>query len=178
MDNWLGKSYKDEEVVNGFAVDSDDDGFTDALEVDLGFDPQNTNSHPERGVTNLASRLAKVDADADGLSVEKEKELGTDPQSSDSDQDGYSDGAEVLSETNPLNANSKPVDSDGDGLSTHYEANNSLNPQHPDTDFDGLRDDLELALGCDPHANDTDNDGILDGKEVELGNDPIIPEFK
>ncbi len=173
--NWLGKSYADQEVP-GVSVDSDKDGFTDALEKDSGSDPYDSLSVPPPPVTRLASRLLGLDDDVDGLSRGEEFQLGTNPDESDSDGDGVSDGAEVLSKTNPLDAGSRPHDMDGDGLSDNYESELGTNPQGADTDGDGLRDDLELAVGTDPFNNDTDGDGILDGKEVSLGSDPLINE--
>ena len=51
-----------------------------------------------------------VDSDGDGLSDEMEKEAyKTDPLDDDSDNDGYSDGAEVRYEGNPLNHDSIPA---------------------------------------------------------------------
>ena len=49
-----------------------------------------------------------TDTDRDGLLAETEALLGTDPTKSDSDGDGYSDGAEVSSQTNPNNPTSNP----------------------------------------------------------------------
>lgn len=49
-----------------------------------------------------------TDTDKDGLPAETELALGTDPTKADSDGDGYSDGAEVMSYTNPNNPSSNP----------------------------------------------------------------------
>tara|TARA_R110000823_G_scaffold23696_5_gene70458 strand:+ start:2982 stop:4949 length:1968 start_codon:yes stop_codon:yes gene_type:complete len=49
-----------------------------------------------------------TDKDGDGLLTETEVLLGTDPAESDSDGDGYSDGAEITSQTNPNNPASNP----------------------------------------------------------------------
>ena len=49
-----------------------------------------------------------TDTDNDGLTAETERALGTDPTKADSDGDGYSDGAEVTSYTNPSNPASNP----------------------------------------------------------------------
>ncbi|MFH1255097.1 MAG: hypothetical protein V1667_01335 [bacterium] len=52
------------------------------------------------------------DEDHDGLSNEMEKKLGADPKKYDTDEDGLSDSAEILSYyTDPKNP-----DSDGDGI--------------------------------------------------------------
>jgi len=49
-----------------------------------------------------------TDADKDGLTTETELALGTDPTKADSDGDGYTDGAEITSYTNPSNPASNP----------------------------------------------------------------------
>lgn len=174
--NWLGQAYGNRELVPGVALDSDNDGYTDLLEEDIGSDPNDANSTPRVAVTSLSLRLQGVDSDADGVPNTAEAERGTDPMRADSDGDGVNDGAELRSGTDPLNPQSRPQDSDGDGLSDEFEAASGFNGQSVDTDGDRLRDDLELALACDPLRNDTDNDGVLDGKEVEIGSDPIQPE--
>ncbi len=52
-----------------------------------------------------------LDSDHDGLTDEEEKKIGSDPKKYDTDEDGLSDSAEVLSYyTDPKNP-----DSDGDG---------------------------------------------------------------
>ena len=48
-----------------------------------------------------------VDSDVDGLTDEGEKQIyGTDPAKSDTDGDGWSDGVEVMAESNPLDESS------------------------------------------------------------------------
>lgn len=172
---WLGKLYSDG-AVKGVSVDSDGDGYTDSLEGDVGSDPGDPTSIPPPPVTNLAARLIGLDDDVDGLSRSDEQGLGTDIARNDTDGDGSSDGAEVLSKSDPLDPQSVPDDSDGDGLSDSYEAGLGTNPRSADSDGDHLRDDVELALGTHPLDTDSDNDGILDGREVDLGSDPLIPE--
>ncbi len=175
--NWLGKAYEDKEVA-GIGVDTDGDGYTDALEQDFGSDSEDPNSIPAAPITSLKSRMQGLDDDIDGLTNEAEVKMGTNLNSADTDEDGYSDGAESLSSVNPLSPDSVPLDSDGDGLSDSYEKSIGSNPSNPDTDYDNLRDDLELAIGADLHSNDSDSDGILDGREVFLGSDPTLPEWK
>ena len=78
----------------------------------------------------------KADPDNDRLSNQRELELGTDPDDADSDDDGLSDGDEVLRHrTNPLND-----DSDNDGMSDGEEIDQSLNPNNRDSDGDGIPD--------------------------------------
>lgn len=51
-----------------------------------------------------------IDSDLDGLTDEGEIQIfGTDPKNPDTDQDGIMDGAEVINENDPLNANSPSI---------------------------------------------------------------------
>lgn len=74
-----------------FAVDSDEDGLSDAEELQLGTNPHNP------------------DTDGDGLSDCYEANNGTNPLLCDTDGDGYSDGYEVSANTNPMDKNEMPV---------------------------------------------------------------------
>lgn len=68
-----------------------------------------------------------VDSDKDGLDDVREQELGTDPNKADTDNDGLSDGDEVLIwKTDPLKA-----DTDGDGYLDGDEVRNGYNPLGP-----------------------------------------------
>ena len=65
-----------------------------------------------------------VDTDKDGLDDQREREIGTDPNKSDTDNDGLSDGDEVIIwKTNPLNP-----DTDGDGYPDGQEVRSGFNP--------------------------------------------------
>jgi len=73
-----------------------------------------------------------VDADKDGLDDAKEMELSTDINNPDSDNDGLSDGDEVIIwKTDPLNP-----DSDGDSYKDGTEVRNGYNPLGPGKLFD------------------------------------------
>ena len=91
-----------------------------------------------------------VDSDGDRLTDVREGELNTDPYDQDTDDDGLTDGEEVLdTETNPL---------------------------EPDTDWDQLTDgDEVLRHKTNPLERDTDRGGVSDGHEViEDGTDLLL----
>ncbi len=68
-----------------------------------------------------------LDSDHDGLPDVQERVLGTDPNNPDTDNDGVTDGDEILKyRTNPLKA-----DTDGDGYSDGTEIKNGYNPNGP-----------------------------------------------
>jgi hypothetical protein len=124
-------------------------------------------------VPTIGSVLFTIDTDSDddGLTDGEELVLGTDPFDSDSDDDGLSDGDEVnVYGTDPLNP-----DSDDDGLSDGDEVNvYGTDPLNPDSDNDGLSDGDEVNVyGTDPLNPDRDDDGLNDGLEVALGLDPL-----
>ena len=89
------------------------------------------------------------DPDSDGLTNLQENSAGTNPNSSDTDADGLSDRAELVTHlTNP-----KKADTDGDGLSDQYEIVTSLsNPLSRDSDSDGYSDGSEVIAGTNPSA--------------------------
>ena len=170
--NWLGKGFDGSQWD-----DSDGDGFSNSREERAGSDSNDANSVPtdvDKG--QLDARLRQLDQDMDGLLNEDEAKRGTNPNLSDSDGDGKSDGAEVLSGAGPLDPSALYVDADGDGLSNSFEESKGLNPNSNDSDGDGLRDDLELVAGSNPSRIDSDGDGISDGKEYDLNTDPLLGE--
>lgn len=141
-------------------TDTDGDGLSDALENELGSDPNNSSS-PYTGGTS--------DADADGVSDAVEQYLAdnggqsnTTP-STDSDGDGVPDITEVTYGSNPFDANSPVVGGNGD------------------TDGDGVTDATEYYLeflGGESSTNstsstDTDGDGIPDAQEIAQGSNPM-----
>ena len=129
------------------------------------------------------------DPDGDGLDAVAEALAGTDPLDPDSDNDGLSDGDDVLVHgTNPTRADTdgggvpdgvevaqgtdprNPADDDPDGDGW---ADGDPSPRNPDADGDGLLDGDERRLGTNPVLFDTDGDGLSDGDEVEVyGTDP------
>lgn len=118
-------------------------------------------------------RIITNDYDCDDLDNDDEIGRGTDPENPDSDGDGFCDGIEVHSGTDPLGFQSRPVivggDLDRDGLYnwTEHGASFAASPVS-----------AGLALGSTgtPGPNallyDTDLDGIQDVAEIELGLNP------
>ncbi|MEI7811609.1 MAG: OmpA family protein [Ignavibacteria bacterium] len=123
------------------------------------------------GVTFVVN-LANKDKDKDGLTNKEEEKLGTNPKNPDTDNDGLTDGDEVLKyKTNPLR-----IDTDGDGLSDYDEVfKYKTDPNIADTDGDGLNDgDEVLRYRTNPIIIDTDDDGLSDGDEVlKYKTDPL-----
>lgn len=142
--------------IVGTDPDTDGDGLTDAEEVLLGTNPNDT------------------DSDDDGLNDgDEENVIGTDPLDSDSDDDGLNDGDEMtVHGSDPLVA-----DTDGDGLNDGNEVNtHGSDPTKTDTDNDGLGDFDEVNTHFTSPSNvDTDGDGLLDGTEISFGTDPLDP---
>lgn len=78
------------------AMDSDNDGYDDQIEIKYGYSPYAANK-----------KLAESDADNDGLNDELELKFKTDPLNVDTDNDGYNDGQEITQGYDPTN--SQPV---------------------------------------------------------------------
>jgi hypothetical protein len=139
-------------------ADSDDDGMTDTCEEANGLDPYDPSD-------------AMLDNDRDGLLNVDECRLGTDPNNPDTDGDGFYDGGEVTSGTDPLDAESMPPDVDGDFIDDNWETEHGLDPNDPndanlDPDNDCLSNFDEYNYNLDPQNADTDGDGFTDGGEV------------
>jgi hypothetical protein len=83
------------------AGDSDGDGIPDAVEIELGMDPNNDADSDD-------------DSDRDGLSNSQEIARGTNPNAFDTDGDFIGDGAELAAGTDPLDPDS--ADYAGAGL--------------------------------------------------------------
>jgi len=180
-ENWLGRSFLGEESDAAIAAtveDTDDDGYTDALEEASSTDRGDQYSQPRPGASVLMNRFRGVDDDYDGLSNDDEASLGSDPFKPDTDGDGARDGAEYASKSDLLNPAAMPDDSDGDGLSDEYEALVGTNPASADTDSDRLPDGVEIAINTQPRVADTDGDGALDGREYQSGADPTIKDYR
>lgn len=80
--------------------DTDGDGYSDWVELVNGYSPLNAE----------AVTLEENDYDGDGLSDRMELNFGTDLSKADTDEDGYTDGAEIESYYNPLESSSDKLD--------------------------------------------------------------------
>ena len=120
---------------------------------------------------NLKTDPYEVDTDEDGLTDGEELVFGVNPSAADSDGDGLNDWDEFVVGSDPLE-----VDTDGDGLSDSEEVDLGTDPVEADTDGDGLPDAEEGDYNADPLSFDTDGDGADDGWEVENDSDPSIPD--
>lgn len=177
-------------AVSGlYVVDSDDDGLSDADELNrYGTDPLVSDADADTdgdGLSNVeevdvyGTDFALMDTDGDGLDDGVEVAIySTNPVLADTDGDTLSDGDEVnVYATNPLVSDFN-VDTDGDGLTNVAEVDvHSTNPLIADTDLDGLADGDEVNVYfTNPLLVDTDGDRTSDGDEVNLTfTDPLVP---
>ncbi len=136
-----------------WSVDTDGDGLPDALEEEVGTDPEMVDTdgdglsdYEEIFITwtdpinpsSVQSGVLDVDADSDGDGIPNREELdkGLNPASADSDYDGVSDYDELyVYGTDPVNA---------------------------DSDGDGIKDGDEISLGLDSLNGSTN--GVPDGE--------------
>ncbi len=174
----------------------------DVLSYDFDFDgdgvPNRSDYFRHDAACSVASEGSPDDIDGDGAADLDEiflrPGINSIPAKFDTDEDGLSDGEELLYAGNaancaPLNACLDPTvdDTDGDGFSDGYEVNelasDPLDPNSPlvadedDLDRDGLSNADELALGTLLNNPDTDNDGLFDSRELVEGTDPLTPDF-
>jgi len=130
---------------------------------------------------SLTGWMAQVgqDCDMDGLDDFDETSIyGTSPLDMDSDDDGISDGDEVLGpdgapgtgdvETDPLNP-----DTDGDGVQDGTEQ--GITAGTADTDINVFEPDVDDGTTTDPLDADSDDDGLLDGTEDDNGDGQVDP---
>jgi hypothetical protein len=85
---------------NWLTLDSDSDGLSNLLEMELGTDPTNSDTNgdgiPDGVATDSGADATNPDVDGDGLTNAKEREIGTDPFQADTDGDGTADGADCF----------------------------------------------------------------------------------
>lgn len=151
---WIVKATNDNQQfsldnVRFFAlgIDQDGDGMEDYWEHRHYLDVNDAND-------------GQTDSDNDGLTNAQEAQLGTDPHRVDTDNDGYSDYAEVnLHHTDPTTG-----DTDGDGMDDVWELQFGLdvntNDANKDFDGDGYSNFMEYKLGTIPNDVDSYSQGI------------------
>ena len=116
-------------------VDADGDGLTDALEAQIGTDPEAFDTDGDRlgdgdELRYYGTDPTLVDSDGDGIDDGTEVlDLGTDPADWDSDDDGMSEGEEVEAGSDPLDP--APLDGDGDGWLDNDEKAAGSDPENP-----------------------------------------------
>jgi hypothetical protein len=129
-------------------VDSDGDGLPDALERQLGLDPQNPDTDGDGLMDGVEVKAgldpktpnviqncnALLDTDNDGLNDCEELVLGTSSCTGDTDGDGLPDLVEFLSGTNPL-VPEGDQDTDGDGVPNFQEVVDHTDPLTADLAF-------------------------------------------
>lgn len=122
------------------------------------------------------------DLDGDGLNEDDEKYYTTNATQADSDQDGLSDGYEIVKGTDPLNmADSPPLDSDFDDLTDVEEVTLGTDPFLEDTDSDGIPDRWEKDYNLNPldasdAEGDLDGDGLINLEEYLYGTLPTMKD--
>ena len=149
--------------------DADEDGMSDAYELENGTDPNVDDAALDQdgdGLTNLQEFLGQNAAgELTGFGPTKS---GTD----DSDGDSLIDGAELEGSLNPWTDGEKGV-----------PPGDPTNPNRADSDEDGVSDGAEITAGSNPNAappnsgpvfafTDRDGDSYRDEAEVAFGSDP------
>ena len=147
---------------NGFDVDHDQDGISDAQEELL-----STNRFNE-------------DSDSDGISDYDEQYVWrTNPRLNDTDFDEMSDAYEIANGLNPRTPDGG-TDLDGDSLKNYEEYLLGTAANNSDTDFDGLPDPWEVAYGLNPLVDDSlldaDGDLLSNAEEFAMGLNPMVAD--
>jgi photosystem II stability/assembly factor-like uncharacterized protein len=119
-----------------------------------------------------------ADADEDGLldlveaGMEPRPGVHPDPNDEDSDDDGFLDGGEVSSRTDPTDEHSYPADADRDHLDDIWEVRYFQDVESVDgvgdADDDGIVDFEEYLRDTDPTNADSDGDGFPDGSKTVI----------
>ncbi|MFO0591046.1 MAG: EGF domain-containing protein [Polyangiaceae bacterium] len=170
-------------------VDSDGDGLSDVIELQIGSNPNDQDSDDDGVIDGLEPNPGGdadndgipnvLDPDADNDGLFDGTELGFDCSNPDTDLGAghcVADADMGLTKTDPTKA-----DTDGGGANDGSEdvnGNGAVDPGETnpagsgddgavlDSDGDGLSDQLEILQGSNPTDGDSDDDGVLDGLEV------------
>ncbi len=137
--------------AEGFLIDTDGDGLTDAEELAIGTSPRNNDTDG--------------DGYRDGLEW-KRRAYGLDPLDPCLPRLVDVPGADPLAECDPL----APMT-----CNFEYGQNGRI---YIDTDRDGLNDCEEKQLGTNPDSPDTDHDGLIDSVEVRFGTNPVLWDYE
>lgn len=160
--NWFFNDLDNSEAGDAdIYLDSDGDGVPDAVEIEVGLNPNDVND-------------GSLDLDGDGLTNREEYDLGTDITEADTDNDGLPDGYEVANELDPLNPADAGLDADNDDLTNLEEFELGTDPNQRDTDGDTISDGDEVSMGLNPLSIDSDGDTINDNVEIARGTDPLV----
>ena len=197
-DYYIVNSYQDENkgitdcFLCVFEIDSDNDGLSDVIEVEIGTNPNFNdinldldsdglpNLYEYENGLNITFNDAELDLDNDGMPNIYEYEYGLLVGEDDSQDDIDSDGLPNLYEyKNGLNIlfNDAELDLDNDGILNIYEYENGLNitfnDAELDLDNDGMPNIYEYENGLNITFNDAeldlDNDGMPNIYEYENG---------
>ncbi|WP_457557969.1 ABC transporter substrate-binding protein [Candidatus Harpocratesius sp.] len=128
-------------------IDSDFDGLSDSFELSIGCNPLNNDTDFD-GLTDgeevniYHTSPVLVDTDNDNLLDGFEIDFGTDPLLFDTDNDGYGDGIEVLSGSNPVDANDYPDSQNEDDTTTDDTSTDDTSTDDTSTD-DTSTDDTD-----------------------------------
>lgn len=159
----LGQMVFDNVVIQTYDPDGDGDGLSDAVEADLGTDPDAKDSDGDFISDTDEASMAEHPANTDGSGE-------IDPLDEDSDGDGVPDALEA----GDKKLGTPPPDSDCDGLAD-FRDEDSDDDGTPDGDEDDDKDGLtaaeEVDAGTDLGDADSDDDGVLDGDEPKYDKD-------
>ena len=157
-----GLSNHDELVVHNTdpnKADSDDDGFTDGLEVSEDSDPNESEDFPTRSLTVNEFENGLVTGGG-VFRMDSSTSLTATPD------DGYvfsSWSGDLVSDQNPLAVT----------MLEDFVISALFEQDLRDPDQDGLSNYLEIVReNTDPNNADSDGDGFNDGEEVSEGSDP------
>jgi hypothetical protein len=138
------------EIKYSSKTDYDEDNIPDTIDTDDDNDGLPDDWEDENELNPMDPDDAGLDSDSDNLTNLEEYSINTDPIAADTDDDGLTDGAEVL----------------GHGT----------DPNAADTDGDGYSDGQEIEKDTDP-LDENDKPGPDDESEEEEGSDVCLAPF-